>query len=492
MGRCPAVRRIGTRGRTRLGTSPSRPHRRNPIDGRHRPWCRACHRSGERVAGACGTTARRLDGLGLRVHVRWQPGRPDDVLERRARRAANHPRRHPHRCAPQRGPPGVRPGRRPVRRHRRCRRSDRAPRTGHPSAARSSGSRRTAIRSRRTTRSRGSPVWSYGHRNVQGLAFDAAGRLWATEFGQDTWDELNLIDKGGNYGWPIVEGTRPTRPASPNPRSSGAPTTRPPAASRSSTASRTSAALKGQRLWQVALHGSDAGTPKALVRRRRTDGCGPWSPRPDGPVAHHVQHRRPWQPRQRGRPDPAAVAGLAEQSLDAPDHPAGRDARVTDSPGPTATWTSRHAEASRLRGSRLMVARSCARAKASSRRARSAALVRQIRLGGSPDVGVGQPLGERFVGPRFLADGDSTAIVVVTCSTRSTRSPSASRSVVAEATAADSSPTGSATDRSLSPPARNGRTVSSERSYSPHVGDDMGRGRREPTDHVAAAPRIRR
>ncbi|WP_399345176.1 PQQ-dependent sugar dehydrogenase [Umezawaea sp. Da 62-37] len=53
----------------------------------------------------------------------------------------------------------------------------------------------------------GNYVWSYGHRNPQGLAFDSRGRLWEQEFGNGIMDETNLITKGGNYGWPACEGT---------------------------------------------------------------------------------------------------------------------------------------------------------------------------------------------------------------------------------------------------------------------------------------------
>lgn len=58
----------------------------------------------------------------------------------------------------------------------------------------------------------GTAVYSYGHRNPQGLAWDPVGNLWSTEHGRSGvrsgYDELNLIESGGNYGWPDSEGDR--------------------------------------------------------------------------------------------------------------------------------------------------------------------------------------------------------------------------------------------------------------------------------------------
>jgi glucose/arabinose dehydrogenase len=110
----------------------------------------------------------------------------------------------------------------------------------------------------------GSAVWSLGHRNVQGLAFDSAGRLWATEFGSKDADELNLIAPGANYGWPLVEGTG-ADPAYTNPQAQWTPTS---LASPSGLAIVDDvayvASLRGEVLWQVPLVGDRAATPVAL------------------------------------------------------------------------------------------------------------------------------------------------------------------------------------------------------------------------------------
>jgi glucose/arabinose dehydrogenase len=56
----------------------------------------------------------------------------------------------------------------------------------------------------------GTAVYSYGHRNPQGMAWDSAGRMWSTEHGRSGvtsgYDEINLIESGSNYGWPTIEG----------------------------------------------------------------------------------------------------------------------------------------------------------------------------------------------------------------------------------------------------------------------------------------------
>jgi glucose/arabinose dehydrogenase len=107
----------------------------------------------------------------------------------------------------------------------------------------------------------GSPVWTLGHRNVQGLAFDGDGQLWATEFGQDTWDELNRIDRGSNYGWPLVEG-RGDQPGYVDPVVQWRPSEASPSGLAYLDGSLWAGALRGGRLWQVPVTADGTGRPR--------------------------------------------------------------------------------------------------------------------------------------------------------------------------------------------------------------------------------------
>lgn len=106
----------------------------------------------------------------------------------------------------------------------------------------------------------GSPVYTYGHRNVQGLAWDGEQRLFASEFGQDTWDELNAIKPGDNYGWPDAEG-RSSDPKYHNPIAQWHTDEASPSGIAYAEGSVWMAGLKGQRLWRIPLKGTETSAP---------------------------------------------------------------------------------------------------------------------------------------------------------------------------------------------------------------------------------------
>lgn len=111
-----------------------------------------------------------------------------------------------------------------------------------------------------------SVVYSYGHRNVQGLAWDDKQRLWASEFGQDTWDELNQIKPGDNYGWPVVEG-RNDDPKYHNPVAQWHTDQASPSGIAYAEGSIWMAGLRGQRLWRIPLKGTEAAAaPQAFLK----------------------------------------------------------------------------------------------------------------------------------------------------------------------------------------------------------------------------------
>jgi glucose/arabinose dehydrogenase len=105
-------------------------------------------------------------------------------------------------------------------------------------------------------------IFSYGHRNVQGLAFDDQGRLWASEFGDQTWDELNLITKGGNYGWPEAEGSAKVDGLI-NPKVVWKTSEASPSGLAYWQGELWMAALRGERLWEIPLNGSQVGDPRS-------------------------------------------------------------------------------------------------------------------------------------------------------------------------------------------------------------------------------------
>jgi glucose/arabinose dehydrogenase len=108
-------------------------------------------------------------------------------------------------------------------------------------------------------------VFSYGHRNVQGLAFDADGRLWASEFGQQTWDELNLIKAGANYGWPEVEGSGKVRGMT-NPKVVWRTRDASPSGLAYWQGGLWMAGLRGERLWEIPVDGTSTRDPIAHFR----------------------------------------------------------------------------------------------------------------------------------------------------------------------------------------------------------------------------------
>jgi glucose/arabinose dehydrogenase len=103
----------------------------------------------------------------------------------------------------------------------------------------------------------GSPVYSLGHRNVEGLAWDSKGRLYASELGENRFDELNLIESGRNYGWPLVEGTGSDRRFT-NPISTWTPGEASPGGIAVHGDRVYVACLRGRRLIRVGLDGGDA------------------------------------------------------------------------------------------------------------------------------------------------------------------------------------------------------------------------------------------
>jgi glucose/arabinose dehydrogenase len=144
----------------------------------------------------------------------------------------------------------------------------------------------------------GTYVWSYGHHNVVGLAFDGQGRLWASDSGTTRQDELNLITRGANYGWPRCEGTLGQCAGSVPPVRTFAPAVASPGGIAIVKGVIYLTALRGQRLYRMVITGGTVAPPTVLFPgaygRLRTvepapDG-GLWLTTSNGDVPDRVLH----------------------------------------------------------------------------------------------------------------------------------------------------------------------------------------------------------
>lgn len=124
-------------------------------------------------------------------------------------------------------------------------------------------------------------VWSYGHRNVEGLAFDTEGRLWAAEFGDQQTDELNLIERGANYGWPQTEGPTDAEGIT-GPKAWWSTDDASPAGVGIAHGTAYVAALRGRCVWAVPLSGEDAGRPRRRLASEDLGRVRNAVPAPDG------------------------------------------------------------------------------------------------------------------------------------------------------------------------------------------------------------------
>ncbi|NEA66880.1 PQQ-dependent sugar dehydrogenase [Streptomyces sp. SID12488] len=110
----------------------------------------------------------------------------------------------------------------------------------------------------------GNHVYSLGHRNPQGLAFDRNGRLWEAEFGNSSKDELNLVKPGANYGWPTCEGSCSVAGMT-NPKATWGVADASPSGIAIVRNVVYMASLRGERLWRIPINGDNesVGTPTA-------------------------------------------------------------------------------------------------------------------------------------------------------------------------------------------------------------------------------------